>query len=44
MSHIEKFNQLASHYDTPVNIQMANLAVDTIRRLKDKKIQIEQLI
>lgn len=37
MSHIEKFNQLASHYDTPVNIQMANLAVNAIRRLKGKK-------
>lgn len=36
MNHIEKFNQLASHYDTPVNIQMAHLAVEAIRRLKDR--------
>lgn len=36
MSHIDNFNQLATHYDTPVNIQMANLAVDAIRRFKNK--------
>lgn len=36
MNHIEKFNQLAGHYDTPINRQMAQLAVEAIRRLKDE--------
>ena len=36
LNHIEKFNQLASHYDTPINRQMAQLAVEAIRRLKDE--------
>ena len=36
MKPIDKFNQLATRYDTPLNIQMANLAVEAIRRFKDK--------
>lgn len=36
MSHLDKFNQLATRYDTPLNIQMAHLAVEAIRRFKDK--------
>ena len=36
MNHIDKFDQLATRYDTPINIQMANLAADAIRRFKDK--------
>ena len=36
MNHIDKFDQLATRYDTPLNIQMANLAADAIRRFKDK--------
>ena len=36
-NHIEKFNQLANHYDTPKNIYMAKLAVDAIRRYKVPK-------
>lgn len=35
MNPIDKFNQLATRYDTPLNIQMANLAVAAIRRFKD---------
>lgn len=36
MGHIDKFNQLATHYDTDNNIAMAKLATEAIRPFLDK--------
>lgn len=36
MGHIDKFNQLATRYDTPNNIKMAQLATEAIRPFLNK--------
>lgn len=37
MSHLDKFQQYATSYDSPLNRQMAKLAVEAIHRVKDKE-------